>query len=314
MTLGGIYKTRGITLTVTTRTKGEHLTVDYQSEGGRTRGGYHFNLEEDVEAPSRSDIQKKLDREVLARCDICGERFLAYAEQDTDCHTCSTARWKERRKAEEAEKVAKYKAPVQEEQDRYQRWRELKQEALDYLAGRPNTITRFRNHLMPLFREMISKVARPLKRKPNISLRLIAEGKPKAKLLCLPFWNSRGKVSCYTSIDVEWLIEEDVIAPDGTPAKKWQRLLRASLDAKGMPLHSYRYDSVVATVKRVIRTMKEFNIDSRKVIARGSDNCAVCGRCLTDELSRSRGIGPCCILLTDNALFVTERSIVVAED
>src|SRR5262249_43717595 len=46
--------------------------------------------------------------------------------------------------------------------------------------------------------------------------------------------------------------------------------------------------------RRIIQTIRDFLDDSRAVLARSSDHCCVCGRGLTDELSRSRGIGPEC--------------------
>ena len=48
-------------------------------------------------------------------------------------------------------------------------------------------------------------------------------------------------------------------------------------------------------VMTVLGTMEDFLVNPRFVLARSHDNCCCCGRCLTDELSQSRGIGPECI-------------------
>jgi hypothetical protein len=45
--------------------------------------------------------------------------------------------------------------------------------------------------------------------------------------------------------------------------------------------------------------MRDFLDDHRTVFARSHDNCSCCGKALTDELSRSRGIGPECIKKLD---------------
>jgi hypothetical protein len=50
------------------------------------------------------------------------------------------------------------------------------------------------------------------------------------------------------------------------------------------------------------------------VFARSHDSCCVCGRHLTDEQSRSRGIGPECIKTVDFFLYLTtEPKLVLAE-
>jgi hypothetical protein len=42
-------------------------------------------------------------------------------------------------------------------------------------------------------------------------------------------------------------------------------------------------------------TMTDFIEDPEGVFARSADRCCLCGRSLTDEVSRGRGIGPECI-------------------
>jgi hypothetical protein len=59
------------------------------------------------------------------------------------------------------------------------------------------------------------------------------------------------------------------------------------------------YKSAEEDARRVVGTIREFLDDSRTVLARGYDHCCICGRGLTDELSRSRGIGPECIQKAD---------------
>jgi hypothetical protein len=59
------------------------------------------------------------------------------------------------------------------------------------------------------------------------------------------------------------------------------------------------YRSALDDAQRFIGTVREFLDNPGAVFARSHDACCICGRTLTDELSRSRGIGPECILKLD---------------
>jgi hypothetical protein len=72
------------------------------------------------------------------------------------------------------------------------------------------------------------------------------------------------------------------------------RLAFSDSDSWGVQL--WRYSVANAEdIARAVGTIQDFLTDHLAVLARSHDNCCVCGRALTDELSRSRGIGPECI-------------------
>jgi hypothetical protein len=155
----------------------------------------------------------------------------------------------------------------------------------------------------------------PFKRKPNISLRLIADGDPPAKLIVLPYWSAHGKYVHHHFLRWELLVEEDVKTPQG-PAKRWQRRGNAIL-AESVPKMATIYATAEDDARRVVATVRSFIEDARAVLARSCDNCCICGRALTDELSRSRGIGPECLHKTADGSILgwfTDRSIVEPED
>jgi hypothetical protein len=68
-----------------------------------------------------------------------------------------------------------------------------------------------------------------------------------------------------------------------------------------------------ALADQALQTIADYLADPATVFARSHGHCCICGRSLTDELSRSRGIGPECIKITPYMLFRTERSIVEPE-
>jgi hypothetical protein len=149
-------------------------------------------------------------------------------------------------------------------------------------------------------------------RKPNISLRLIVAGEPVAKLIVLPGWSPYSKTLDCSYVRCELLTERDVETPKG-PGKKWDEQIAVKIDDQGPSLCSYRR-SVVDDLERVVSTIGDYLNDRSAVLARAHDHCSICGRPLTDELSRSRGIGPECIVKLPSILAViTDQSIVVPE-
>jgi hypothetical protein len=70
----------------------------------------------------------------------------------------------------------------------------------------------------------------------------------------------------------------------------------------------------VEVLRRAVAVMDDFLADRRAVFARSHNNCCVCGRSLTDEQSRARGIGPECIKGVDFFLVLgAEPRLVLAE-
>lgn len=189
-------------------------------------------------------------------------------------------------------------------------WSELRQQAHAYLWEHDQTADAFRDAIQPLFTSMWEKTKRPVARRPNISLRLVANGLPLAKLVVLPVWSPSTKTIRPERLRMELMVERQVTAK-GQPAKKWTRQVTASINDI-FEAGAIR-PSVLEDLSRVVATMKDFNRNKQTVLARSHDWCCCCGRTLTDEVSRARGIGPECIKLIDMVLWLTDQSLVCQE-
>jgi hypothetical protein len=196
-------------------------------------------------------------------------------------------------------------------EQRQAEWDERARRANAYLDANLTTLAGFRERLTPLFKQMLESARKPFTRRPNVSLRLVAPGEPKAKLIALPQWLPREKAARSGVIDLELLTEEVVRTRCG-PALKWGKRLEITLAPWGARRLRTPWN-VVQEQERAVGTMADFLENPGAVLARNRDNCAICGRGLTDERSRARGIGPECIQLTDFFLYQTTRSIVEAE-
>jgi hypothetical protein len=143
-------------------------------------------------------------------------------------------------------------------------------------------------------------------RKPNISLRLIADGTPAAKLLVLPAWQPHAKKLNCAALACELLTEEDVVS-DGVSGKKWRRRFAANLKPNDFWVNLVSL-SAEQDALRVVGTIGSFLNDWRAVLARCATHCCICGRALSDELSRGRGIGPECIKVAPFLLILSEST------
>ena len=177
-------------------------------------------------------------------------------------------------------------------------WDNLRKQADNYLSKYATVVEQFGALVTPLFEQMWERTTKPIQRRPNISLRLIAEGEPKAKLITLPLlrvYYGQKTLDCgvlFGELMVEW-----TQTIGGVEAKKWTKQLTYSLHDE--PAVSLIRPSVLDDLRRVVETMRQFVADPRVVLARCHDNFAICGRSLVDEVSRARGIGPECIRLAD---------------
>jgi hypothetical protein len=187
-----------------------------------------------------------------------------------------------------------------------------------YLLANAGLIEVFRAGLQPLFEHMQVKAkeglvpGQTLRRRPNVGLRLIADGCPLAKLIVLPYWSSRRKHLDCSRLAVELLTEETRRTNTGDAAKKWQKQITLAVSPEKAAAGLIR-PSAEADAGRVVETMASFLRDHKAVLARSRDNCAICGRGLSDELSRSRGIGPECIRVAPYFEYLTSRSIIQPE-
>jgi hypothetical protein len=154
-------------------------------------------------------------------------------------------------------------------------------------------------------------------RKPNISLRLIADGDPRAKLITLPGWSRHLKQLDVDSLSCELLVERTVGTPGGAGLNRRKQASIRFLRRWGSPPKWHTgmlsASSGEHDIRRIVATVRSFVNDSGAVLARCRDNCCICGKGLTDELSRARGIGPECIRICEFLLFQPGRSIIEPE-
>jgi hypothetical protein len=182
-------------------------------------------------------------------------------------------------------------------------WKKIRSDADDFLRGNGAILDVFRDRLTPLFDSMRAD-KEPFKRRPNISLRLIAAGDPPAKVITLPGARFGRDGGCLipSSHHVELLEQKEIKARhhgEEKDALQFSKKLSFANASDFPPTVGTVYKSAVEDARRVIETIRDFLDDSRAVLARGCDHCCICGRSLTDELSRSRGIGPECIRKAD---------------
>jgi hypothetical protein len=190
-------------------------------------------------------------------------------------------------------------------------WARIRSEAADYVRENAAILATFRERITSLFEAMRGD-KEPFKRRPNISLRLIAAGTPTAKVITLPGvrFDRAGGYLLPASHVIELMEQREVKVrgADGEQdALQFRRKLSIYSDGglrhlEPCGLTGSLYASAVEDARRIVGTIREFLDDSRAVLARGCDHCAICGRGLTDELSRSRGIGPECIKRSDIVL------------
>jgi hypothetical protein len=178
-------------------------------------------------------------------------------------------------------------------------WDEIRSAANDFLRANSATLDGFRGRLTALFDAMRGD-KEPFKKRPNISLRLIAAGSPTAKVITVPHvrYDPTGGYLVPTAHTIELLEQKELKVEhrgEEKDAMQFRRKLRLHNDPHRPPTVGAIYKSAAEDARRIVDTIREFLDDSRAVLARGCDHCCICGRGLTDELSRSRGIGPECI-------------------
>jgi hypothetical protein len=192
-----------------------------------------------------------------------------------------------------------------------QEWDELRDAANERIYDAKMAWKSFRFQVTELFEALHDRTKEPMNRRPPIGLRLIAEGEPKAKVVIVPSIR-RDRTGLFLRCDshlIELLHETTVDSPKG-PAKHFQRRLSILNERGWTNICGSIYRTVVSDTERLSATVEDFLSDRRRVLAREHDNCCICGRGLTDPLSRSRGIGPECITRCDCLFCLTDRSIV----
>jgi hypothetical protein len=174
-------------------------------------------------------------------------------------------------------------------------WSAMRRAGEEHFGEFANVYTMFRLQMEPFF-QALSKGVCEFARRPPISLRLMLLGEPLAKLSVLPLWHQRRKsniIDCSTTIG-ELLVEEKKTV-SGRSVVRWRRVLDFTLPKDGRPRCGRLGLNGLHNLERIAGTIVAFVDDARGVLARNHDHCCICGRHLTDEVSRSRGIGPECI-------------------
>lgn len=201
-------------------------------------------------------------------------------------------------------------APARREtaKDRARReWDEIRAAAVAILVENRPILEAFRARLAALFDAMRADTAEPFARRPNISLRLIVAGDPPAKLIVLPnVRHDAGGGYLVPARQTVELMEQKNLTVQGQDAAQLRRKLTVPLDpdSENPPRLGTIYRSAPDDARRIIATIRDYLEQPAATLARGSDHCCICGRGLSDELSRSRGIGPECVRSKTNIVAI----------
>jgi hypothetical protein len=206
---------------------------------------------------------------------------------------------------EEPERVTKEQAKYEARQREREEWDTRRATVDGYLqeANRSGRLNDFRCRMQQFFEAARQPGDEPYKRRPNISLRLLCADNPPGKVIVLPALRGHRKdiyLNC-SSQRLELLEEEDVTTSKG-PAKKFSQKLCVCISPDGAAITLLSMTGF-NDVRRLVATITDFLDNPAAVLARSHDRCCICGRKLTDELSRSRGIGPECIQKIDFGFF-----------
>jgi hypothetical protein len=192
-----------------------------------------------------------------------------------------------------------YASKAEQEAEVRRVWTELGN-ALDAFLQEPEHLEIFREmrRRMEVFFRAAVADREPFQWRPPISLRLIVQGSQPAKLVIAPHLH-RDRDGVYLRPEthcIELLEQVDVETKNG---KAWHGERQLAIENTGyrrdVPTASRFSKNALADAARLVTTLRDFLTDHRTVLARSCDQCSICGKGLTDELSRARGIGPECI-------------------
>jgi hypothetical protein len=198
-------------------------------------------------------------------------------------------------------------------------WRRIRNDADTVLQRHAPILEALRGRLTGFF-DASRRDAEPFRRRPNISLRLYAEGGPLAKVIVLPRvrHGPDGGYLVPAEHTLELLILQEFVECEtaGRSRRTELNFLR-NLTISSRPDHRpYIAKTIRKTavddVRRIVAVASDFLTDARAVLGRSLSYCCLCGRHLTDETSCSRGVGPECLRRTEAiaALYGQERTAV----
>jgi hypothetical protein len=133
-------------------------------------------------------------------------------------------------------------------------------------------------------------------RRPNLTITLTAPGEPPARVVLRPAWDALDKTLDTSRLEMEVLGE-----------RKGKRGREVALGLGSWPpkLRGWGIGTGENYLARAAALVCDFLADPAKVLARSADNCCVCGRALTDPVSRGRGVGPECVRVYDYLRWAT---------
>jgi hypothetical protein len=293
--LGGKYVTRGIELTVTTKTDKLNggKSVSFHSEDGGTTGGMWFR----DGVVTRAKIQARLDAEELATCAECGRPHLQPGDRNRRfhdvCDACRAASWKAQEEAAARERDAARQAQ-RAEHNRF--WNEFHEVAEMrplpafgmlrdvILANNPKRCPKWTYRLAP---DLVVEL------QPRPTLAEWHRRTPQPAFLGRAFFHAGGAgVELFEARRAD-LPREAVLVkfelsfpPEGGA---WRFRCDTYLNKTGQPGME-----VVLAVRRRLLAEIPARLRSLCPDVMLRYHCLVCGKALTDPASQARFIGPEC--------------------
>ncbi|MGI6417258.1 MAG: DUF6011 domain-containing protein [Thermoguttaceae bacterium] len=148
----------------------------------------------------------------------------------------------------------------------------------------------------------------PPRRRPQIGFRIVrTEGGVTSGVAVRPSWNRWRKSLDTSVVEIEVLSETAVKVPEGKGVQ-----LRRELEVCCKPPHGFcelrrwSHRGGCDAAQRLVQTIAAYLSDPKSTLANPSENCNLCGRALTDDVSRLRGFGPECVRAIGMLVFLTE--------
>lgn len=187
----------------------------------------------------------------------------------------------------------------------FQESREL---AIRIADGNRELLERFRVTCSELFELQVDRKEKPFSRKPPIGLRFrLASDK---LLVCSPNFHYASKQVLCGSQTVE-LIRQERKECAGKEMFRPVKQMIIGLTEERIRLQRWFRSSLADDSLLVLTGIERF-IQSPCDLLQDMSHCAICGRALTDGLSRSRGVGPECIEVVTRWPLYSNRSVIAA--
>jgi hypothetical protein len=168
---------------------------------------------------------------------------------------------------------------------REQRWKDLQ----DLLDGQAELFEQLRGMVSAFFGTLVDD--QPRTRRPIACLRIPSDGTAPGRLIVRPAWSKWSKTVNTAALEVELVVEDMKVNGQVMPVRE----IVLSIRPGAVSCRRAFMDRVQKAVERVTATARDFINDPMGTLAKASDHCCICGHALTDEGSRSRGIGPECL-------------------